>query len=267
MKLLFILDPLEELKAYKDTSVAMMRAAQARGHEVFASSQDGLRSEAGKVRTHSVRLALTEDDEDWFRAGEAADRALAAYDAVLMRKDPPFDLEYLTSLWLLTQAEREGARVFNDPAAVRDHNEKLGILEFPQFIPPTLCAREPRRLHAFIDEQQDVILKRLDGMGGESIFRVRGGDPNRGTDRLARHRDFQWRRLGRRHLGDCHLHRPGRQWQHPSVGCAVPAIHHVVRTTAQRPDRQVQAEGRCRLQFKGVAGHVTSALSSGYVTC
>ena len=86
------------------------------------------------------------------------------------------------------------------------------------------------------------------------------GDPNCGTDRLARHRDFQSRRLGRRHLGDCHLHRPGRQWQHPSVGCAVPAIHDVVRTTAQRPDRQVQAERRCRLQFKGVAGHVTSAL-------
>jgi len=96
-----------------------------------------------------------------------------------MRKDPPFDMEYLTSVWLLSQAEREGARVFNNPAAVRDHNEKLGILEFPQFIVPTLATRDPAAVHAFIDEQRDAILKRLDGMGGESIFRVRADDPNR----------------------------------------------------------------------------------------
>jgi glutathione synthase len=96
-----------------------------------------------------------------------------------MRKDPPFDLEYLTSVWLLSQAEREGARVFNNPAAVRDHNEKLGILEFPQFIAPTLATRDPAAVHAFVDEHRDVILKRLDGMGGESIFRVRADDPNR----------------------------------------------------------------------------------------
>ncbi len=96
-----------------------------------------------------------------------------------MRKDPPFDLEYLTSVWLLSQAEREGARVFNNPAAVRDHNEKLGILEFPQFVAPTLATRDPAAVHAFIDEHRDAILKRLDGMGGESIFRVRQDDPNR----------------------------------------------------------------------------------------
>ena len=180
MKLLFILDPLDELKAYKDTSVAMMRAAQARGHEVFASLQEALRYEAGKVRTRSVRLSLKDKDKDWYRAqGKPAEHVLADYDAVLMRKDPPFDMEYLTSIWLLSQAEREGARVFNNPAAVRDHNEKLGILEFPRLIPPTLCARDPARLHAFIDAQKDVILKRLDGMGGESIFRVRANDPNR----------------------------------------------------------------------------------------
>jgi glutathione synthase len=180
VKLLFILDPLDELKAYKDTSVAMMRAAQKRGHEVFASLQDGLRYEAGKIRTQSVRLALKDSDKDWHRIqGKPAEHALADYDAVLMRKDPPFDMEYLTSLWFLTQAEREGARVFNNPAAVRDHNEKLGILEFPRLIPPTLCTREPARLHGFIEGQKDVILKRLDGMGGESIFRVRANDPNR----------------------------------------------------------------------------------------
>ena len=178
MKFLFILDPLDSLKAYKDTSVAMMRAAQARGHQVHACEQGDLYSK-GKVYANADRLSLADNDEDWVRAHAKEAAALASFDAVLMRKDPPFDLEYLTSVWLLSQAEREGARVFNNPAAVRDHNEKLGILEFPHFIAPTLATRDPRSVHAFIDEHRDVILKRLDGMGGESIFRVQHGDPNR----------------------------------------------------------------------------------------
>ena len=178
MKFLFILDPLDELKAYKDTSVAMMRAAQARGHQVLACEQADLYAR-GRVQATARRLSLADNDEDWVRAHERASAPLADFDAVLMRKDPPFDMEYLTSVWLLSQAEREGARVFNNPAAVRDHNEKLGILEFPQFIAPTLATRDPGAVHAFIDEQRDVILKRLDGMGGESIFRVKADDPNR----------------------------------------------------------------------------------------
>ena len=178
MKLLFILDPLEELKAYKDTSVAMMRAAQARGHQVHTCEQGDLYSR-GRVYARAGRLSLTDNDEDWFLPHAKDEAPLASFDAVLMRKDPPFDLEYLTSVWLLSQAEREGARVFNNPAAVRDHNEKLGILEFPQFIAPTLATRDPEAVHAFIDEHRDVILKRLDGMGGESIFRVKADDPNR----------------------------------------------------------------------------------------
>ena len=179
MKLLFILDPLEELKGYKDTSVAMMRAAQARGHEVFSCLQGDLHWK-GEVLARAARLSLTDNDEDWYRAHVAeAPAALASFDAVLNRKDPPFDMEYLTASWLLAQAERDGARVFNKPAAVRDHNEKLGILEFPQFVAPTLASSDPQLVQAFIDEQRDVILKRLDGMGGESIFRVRHDDPNR----------------------------------------------------------------------------------------
>jgi len=178
VKFLFILDPLDSLKAYKDTSVAMMRAAQARGHQVSFCEQSDLYSK-GRVLARAGRLSLADNDEDWFRAHEKQEQPLAAFDAVLMRKDPPFDMEYLTSVWLLSQAEREGARVYNNPAAVRDHNEKLGILEFPQFIAPTLVTRDPEAVHAFIDEQRDVILKRLDGMGGESIFRVRQDDPNR----------------------------------------------------------------------------------------
>ncbi len=178
MKFLFILDPLESLKAYKDTSVAMMRAAQSRGHQVYYCEQADLYAKGG-VHANAGRLALADNDEDWYRAHDKQRQALAAFDAVLMRKDPPFDLEYLTSVWLLSQAEREGARVFNNPAAVRDHNEKLGILEFPQFIAPTLATRDPAAVHAFIDEHRDAILKRLDGMGGESIFRVKAEDPNR----------------------------------------------------------------------------------------
>lgn len=178
MKFLFILDPLAELQAYKDTSVAMMRAAQARGHQVSYCGQGDLQSK-GKVYANAGRLSLADNDEDWYRAHQKESTALSDYDAVLMRKDPPFDMEYLTSVWLLSQAEREGARVYNNPAAVRDHNEKLGILEFPRFIAPTLATRDPAAVHAFIDEHRDVILKRLDGMGGESIFRVQHDDPNR----------------------------------------------------------------------------------------
>jgi glutathione synthase len=178
VKFLFILDPLDELKAYKDTSVAMMRSAQARGHEVYACGQQDLYWNR-KVEAVAQRLSLTDNDEDWYRAHPHGVQPLAAWDAVLMRKDPPFDMEYLTSIWLLSQAEREGAKVFNNPAAVRDHNEKLGILEFPQFVAPTLASRDPAAVQAFIDEHCDVILKRLDGMGGESVFRVRQDDPNR----------------------------------------------------------------------------------------
>jgi len=179
VKLLFIVDPLDELKGYKDTTVAMMRAAQARGWEVHACEQPSLAWREGAVSAAAQRLALTDNDEDWYRAHGAEEARLAAFDAVLMRKDPPFDLEYVSSTWLLSLAEREGARVFNAPGAVRDANEKLGILEFPRLVAPTLVAREADRLHAFIDEQRDVVLKRLDVMGGEYVFRVRADDPNR----------------------------------------------------------------------------------------
>jgi len=179
MQFLFIIDPLPELKAYKDTTVTMMRAAQSRGHSVFVCEQPGIAWRAGGVTAETTRITLTDNDEAWYRAEDQARRRLAEFDAVLMRKDPPFDLEYVTSTWLLSAAEREGARVFNSPAAIRDHNEKIAITEFPQFVAPTLVTRDPRQIHAFIEEQHDVVVKRLDVMGGENIFRVRDGDPNR----------------------------------------------------------------------------------------
>ncbi len=122
----------------------MMRAAQARGHEIFVCEQQHLLLERGTVSARALRLSLTDNDEDWYRAHETG-AAACEFDAVLMRKDPPFDMEYVASTWLLSQAEREGARVFNTPAAVRDHNEKLAHPEFPQFVAPTLVSRDPQR--------------------------------------------------------------------------------------------------------------------------
>ena len=157
----------------------MMRAAQARGHGVWICEQPDLHWWKNRVEARCTRLSLTDNDEDWYRAHESEERALARFGAVLMRKDPPFDLEYVVTTWLLSAAARQGARVFNAPDAIRDHNEKLAIAEFAQFVAPTLVSREPARLHAFIDEHRDVVLKRLDVMGGENIFRVRADDPNR----------------------------------------------------------------------------------------
>ena len=179
MKLAFILDPLEHLKASKDSSVAMLREAQARGHEIFAVMRPQLGWRGGAVRAAATRLAVRADHQDWFEAQTPADAPLAAFDAVLMRQDPPFDIEYIAATWLLERAQAGGARVFNDPRAVRDHSEKLSILEFPQFTPETMVAREPETLQAFIDEMGDAVLKPIDGMGGSQVFRVRRDDPNR----------------------------------------------------------------------------------------
>ncbi len=124
-------------------------------------------------------LEIRADNHDWYTAGPAEERALVDFAAVLMRKDPPFDMEYVYATYLLEAAERAGARVFNRPRAIRDHNEKMAIAGFPEFVAPTLVTRDAARINAFIDAHGDVILKPLDGMGGTSIFRIRGDDPNR----------------------------------------------------------------------------------------
>jgi glutathione synthase len=157
----------------------MMRAAQKRGHAAWVCEQDSLHWDKNRVAARATRISLTDNDEDWYRGHESETRALADFGAVLMRKDPPFDLEYVVSTWLLSAAVREGARVFNAPDAIRDHNEKLAIAEFARFVVPTAVTREPAALQAFIDAERDVVLKRLDVMGGENIFRVRADDPNR----------------------------------------------------------------------------------------
>ncbi|MBC8055605.1 MAG: glutathione synthase [Rhizobiales bacterium] len=174
MKLLFVADPLASFKTYKDTTFAMMREAAARGHALLACEpQDLMWQRGGKVSAPMRSFTLTGDEHAWFKQqGDLQLAALADVDAVLMRKDPPFDSEYFYATHLLEQAEREGARVFNSPRALRDHPEKLAILEFPEFIGPTLVTRSAADVKRFHAEHRDIILKPLDGMGGMGIFRV-----------------------------------------------------------------------------------------------
>ena len=179
MDFAFVLDPLPLLKAYKDSSIAMMRAVAVRGHRVYALEQSAIYWRDGATRAEVRPLELREDDHDWYTAGAPEDRALREFTAVMMRKDPPFDMEYVYSTYLLEAAEGEGARVFNRPRAIRDYNEKMAIASFREFTTPTLVTRDARRIGAFIDEHRDTIVKPLDGMGGTSVFRVRHDDPNR----------------------------------------------------------------------------------------
>ena len=180
MRIAFIVDPLPSLKAYKDSSIAMMRAAQAAGHAVWTIQQEALYwSPLHGVCAEAMHLEMLGDDHEWYVEIDRYVVALRDFGAVLMRKDPPFDMEYVTSTWLLEGAEAEGARVFNRPRALRDHSEKLSIAEFAHFSASTLVARDARVIHSFIDREVDTILKPLDGMGGSQIFRVRHDDPNR----------------------------------------------------------------------------------------
>ena len=173
MNLLFVTDPLHLFKPYKDTTFAMMREAAARGHALWSCEPAHLNWQRGApVRATVRQLRLTGTLDDWVEQSDAEPRALAEFGAVLMRKDPPFDSEYFYATHLLQRAEADGARVFNSPAALRDHPEKLAIMEFPQFIGPTLVTRDPGDVRAFHAEHGDIILKPLDGMGGMGIFRV-----------------------------------------------------------------------------------------------
>ena len=179
MKILFIADPLDSFKLSKDSTYAMMVEAAKRGHDLYFSLQEGLMWKGGRVLAECRRISLTGATGSWYRSDAAGEAPIAGFDAVLMRKDPPFDVEYVASTWLLEQAQAEGAKVFNDPRAVRDHSEKLAIARYAEFTVPTLVTRLDAQVHEFIDAQGDVVLKPLDGMGGASIFRVGAHDPNR----------------------------------------------------------------------------------------
>ncbi len=185
MDILFVADPLESFKIYKDTTFAMMREAQRRGHRISACEPKDIMWVRGGLVTAFVRdITLTGAPDVWFTAKQSMPderpQALKDFGCIVMRKDPPFDSEFFYATHLLEQAEREGAKVFNKPRALRDHPEKLAILEFPQFIGPTLVTRDADDVKRFHAEHRDIILKPLDGMGGMGIFRVKDDGLNLG---------------------------------------------------------------------------------------
>src|SRR5690606_7441547 len=153
----------------------------ARGHALYVCEQHRLSYAKERAMVVATPLEITDttgSGAPWYRLGAPVREPVADFDAVLMRKDPPFDMEYVYSTYLLEQAVREGGRVFNDPRAIRDHNEKLSVAEFPEFAAPTLVTRSAEELRAFVDEHDEAVFKLLDGMGGTSIFRAKRGDPN-----------------------------------------------------------------------------------------
>jgi glutathione synthase len=181
MKIAFLADPLDSFKIYKDSTYAMMAEAARRGHTIYAFEQGDLAFEGGAVVANVARITLTGDAQQWYRAEQPAAMPLSQFDAILLRKDPPFNMEYIYTTYLLELAEAQGVRVFNKPSAVRDHNEKLAIAQFPDFIAPTVVSRDEARLRAFHSQHKDIILKPLDGMGGIGIFRVKEDGLNLGS--------------------------------------------------------------------------------------
>jgi glutathione synthase len=181
MKIAFLADPLSGFKIYKDSTFAMMREAARRGHRIFAFEQRHMVLENGVVSADVAEITLTGDPDDWYRVGEQESTRLSAFDAVIERKDPPFDMEYVYGTQLLELAEAQGARVFNKPSAIRDHNEKLSIAQFSQYISPTLVSSDETRLRDFHAQHGDVIFKPLDGMGGAGIFRIKDDGMNLGS--------------------------------------------------------------------------------------
>ena len=182
MYILFVCDPLTSFHTEKDSTFTMMREAQQRGHAVWAcGTQDLFWQSGAQVSAHMQQLSLTGDPLAWFTIQSQEIRALADVDAVIMRKDPPFDNEYFYATHLLSQAAREGARVFNSPQALREHPEKLALMEFAEFASPTLVTRSAQAIRDFHTQHSDIILKPLDGMGGMGIFRVKADGLNLGS--------------------------------------------------------------------------------------
>ena len=187
-KIAFLMDPIETVSVKKDSTLAMIAAAQQRGLEIFYLQQDGLVLSAGVVTALTRALRLRDDfcttldpktaGDDWYALGDEQAVALAEMDIVMMRKDPPFDMEYIYTTYLLERAEAEGVMVVNRPSALRDCNEKLFATLFPQCCPELIVSRRMDQLKAFHKQHANVVFKKLDGMGGASIFRVMEQDPN-----------------------------------------------------------------------------------------
>ncbi len=184
MNILFIADPLHTFKTYKDTTYAMMREAAARGHQLhhtLASELSVLGSMVHARATPVQFLGEQANGSAWYQQGEPFQAALRDFDAIIMRTDPPFNMQYLYATQLLTLAAEQGANVFNSGQAMRDYNEKLAILNYPQFTSPTIVTTRAADVRAFLAEHGDIIVKPLDGMGGMGIFRLTERDPNIGS--------------------------------------------------------------------------------------
>ena len=173
-----VMDPIASITFKKDTTLAMLLAAQARGWTLYYFEQQDLYLRDGQTLGRARPLSVSNDKNGWFAFHEERELPLAELDVILMRKDPPFNMEYIYTTYLLERAEAAGALVVNRPRSLRDANEKLFATCFPHCYPPTLVTREAARIKRFLDEQGDVIVKPLDGMGGASVFRLRPADPN-----------------------------------------------------------------------------------------
>ncbi len=178
LDIVVVMDPIEAIKIAKDSTFAMLLEAQRRGHRLHYVVPGGLFASGGTAMATVSALSVREAAGHWFDLGQASQMKLGSGHVVLMRKDPPVDADYLHDTHLLSLAQRQGARVVNDPQGLRDINEKLGALEFPQCCPPTLVSRDAGALKAFVTEHGEAVLKPLDGMGGRSIFRARAGESN-----------------------------------------------------------------------------------------
>lgn len=181
MRLLVVMDPIERINPKKDSTLAMLWAAARRGHTLGYATQDQLWLDNGKAYGQVAPLQVFEGQAPFYQFGQSVTESLASYDVILMRKDPPFDLRYIYSTYILEQAEREGAWVVNKPQSLRDCNEKLFATQFPELMVPTRVSSDQALLRAFLDQHHDIIVKPLDGMGGSGIFRLQTGSPNVGA--------------------------------------------------------------------------------------
>lgn len=173
-----IMDPIQNITTYKDTTLAMLLEIQRRGWSIAYMEMADLFVREGRPLANTRPLRVADDPKDWFDLGDTREEALNDLDVILMRKDPPFNMEYIYATYMLELAEHAGTLVVNRPGALRDINEKMAITRFPQCCAPTLIARDMDRLRAFWREHGDVVVKPLDGMGGTSVFRLKGDDPN-----------------------------------------------------------------------------------------
>lgn len=178
IKVGIVMDPIGDINYEKDTSFSMLWAAKRRGWQLFYMEQSDLYQHSGEARASMADLDVHPDPQHWYDLTEKKERPLSMLDVILMRKDPPFDNEFIYSTYLLEQAERAGVLVVNKPQSLRDYNEKFFATLFPQCITPCVVSRDMQRLKAFAEQEEDVILKPMDGMGGTSIFRIKAGDPN-----------------------------------------------------------------------------------------